>query len=150
MDVYIDKIKEIVSPFVEQGGFELVDLHIRRDKKRVILKFLIDRLNGGISLDECTKLNEEIGEVLDKEAVIQDSFILEVSSPGLDRPLMTINDFKRAKGKDVRVFLREPIRDKIEFAGKINSVSENCVSINTGDQEIEISIDKINKAKQIF
>lgn len=150
MDVYLDKIKEISKPILDSQDVVLVDLFLRRDKKKIILRFLIDKPEGGISLDECAKLNEIIGEALDKDALIQESFILEVSSPGLDRPLITIEDFSRVQGRDIRVFLREPVNEKIEIAGKLDSLKEDKIVIDTADKKIEIPIDKINKAKQIF
>ncbi|MFH1655349.1 MAG: ribosome maturation factor RimP [Candidatus Omnitrophota bacterium] len=150
MYVETDKIKEIVMPLFENYGIDLVDLHIYSGGKRINLKFLVDKPGGGISLDDCTKLNEDIGDLLDKENVIQESFLLEVSSPGLDRPLLTIKDFIRNKDKDVKIFLREPVEDRIEIAGKIISAEDDIVVIKTEDKEIKIPIDKINKAKKIF
>ncbi|MBM3251539.1 MAG: ribosome maturation factor RimP [Candidatus Omnitrophica bacterium] len=150
MYVEIDKIKEIIMPLLENYGIDLVDLHFHKGRKKITLKFLVDKPCGGISLDDCAKLNEDIGDLLDQQGIIQESFLLEVSSPGLDRPLSTIKDFTRAKNKEVRFFLREPIKGKLELAGKIIDVKENNILIDSGNGEIEVPIEKINKAKQIF
>jgi ribosome maturation factor RimP len=150
MYVEIDKIKEVVMPLLENYCIDLVDLHFHRGRKQIILKFLVDKPNGGISLDDCAKLNEDISELLDKENLIQESFLLEVSSPGLDRPLLTIKDFIRAKNKEVRIFLREPIEGKLEWTAEIKNVKENSIIMNINGKETQIPIDKINKAKQIF
>ena len=127
MYVDIDKIKEIVLPLLESYGIDLVDLHFHRGRKKINLKFLVDKPSGGISLDECAKLNEDIGDLLEKDNIIQESFILEVSSPGLDRPLLTAKDFLRAKDKEVRIFLREPVDNKIELKGKIIDVKQDII-----------------------
>lgn len=150
MNAYIDKIKELVVPFLEIQVVDLIDLHIQRDGKKIILKFLVDKPTGGISLEECAKLNEEIGQILENQDFIQESFVLEVSSPGLDRPLMTIKDFIRATDKDVIIFLKEKIQGKIELSGRIASVKDNVIVVDIEGQEIEIPLEKINKAKYIF
>jgi len=150
MFVDVDKIKEIVVPLLENYGIDLVDLHFHRGRKRINLKFLVDKPRGGISLDDCAKLNEDIGDLIEKENIIQESFVLEVSSPGLDRPLLTEKDFIRVKDKEVRVFLREPVEEKLEFVGKVVDVRNNNIVIVINSKETEIPLDKINKAKQIF
>jgi len=150
MNAYVDKIKELVMPLLESQVIDLVDLHIQRDRNRIILKFLVDKPTGGISLQECVKLNEEIGQVLENQDFIQESFVLEVSSPGLDRPLMTIKDFIRATGKDVIMFLKEKVQEKIELSGKIISAKDNVVVMEFEGKPIEIPLEKINKAKYIF
>lgn len=150
MNAYIDKIKEIVVPLIEGQGFDLVDLLMHRDNRRIIIRFLVDKPTGGISLDECTKLNEEIGQLLENQDFIQESFLLEVSSPGLDRPLMSLKDFIRALNKDVIIFLKEKVQEKIEISGKINAVKDNAVFVGIDGGEIEIPLEKINKAKYIF
>ncbi|MBM3248148.1 MAG: ribosome maturation factor RimP [Candidatus Omnitrophica bacterium] len=150
MNAYVNKIKELVMPLLESQVIDLVDLHIQRDRNKIILKLLVDKPTGGISLQECVKLNEEIGQVLENQDFIQESFVLEVSSPGLDRPLMTIKDFIRATGKDVIMFLKEKIQEKIELSGKIISAKDNVVVIEFEGEQIEIPLEKINKAKYIF
>ena len=150
MNEYIDKIEEIVVPLIEGQGFDLVDLFMHRDNKRIIIRFLVDKPSGGISLDECTKLNEGIGQLLENQDFIQESFVLEVSSPGLDRPLISLKDFIRATDKDVIIFLKEKVQGKIEISGKINAVKDNVVFVGIDGQEIEVPLEKINKAKYIF
>jgi ribosome maturation factor RimP len=150
MYIYVNKIQELVRPLLENLGIELVELKLHRTKKRIVLKFFVDKPEGGINLDECAQLNESIGKILDKEDLIQESFILEVSSPGLDRPLMTIKDFTRVKGRNIRIFLREAINGKTELIGKVSSIRGNNIIIDIVNQEIEIPLNKINKAKQIF
>ncbi|HOX54247.1 MAG TPA: ribosome maturation factor RimP [Candidatus Omnitrophota bacterium] len=150
MNAYIDKIKELVTPLLENKVIDLVDLHIQRDRKKVTLKFLVDKPTGGISLEECVKLNEEIGQILENQDFIQESFVLEVSSPGLDRPLMTIKDFIRAINKDVIMFLKEKIQGKLELSGRVIAAKDNIIFLDIQGQQVEVPLEKINKAKYIF
>ena len=150
MEYLLDRIKELVYPLFTQKGYDLVDLVIRRESGRMILRILTDRPTGGITLDECAELNSKIGEILDEADLIQENFALEVSSPGLDRPLKTEKDFCRKIEKNVRVFLSEPIKEKMEFAGKLIKVTEGAIILLVNSYEVVIPIDKINKAKEIF
>lgn len=150
MEYLLDMIKQLVAPFLEGINIDLVELKMQRQNRQMFLRFLVDKPSGGISLEECAKLNEEIGQLLDNQDFIQESFVLEVSSPGLDRPLMTLKDFGRAIGKDVRIFLKETIQGKIEIAGTVTSVKGDSVVINADQEELEIPLEKINKAKYIF
>lgn len=150
MNAYVDKIKELVTPLLENKVIDLVDLHIQRDRKKVTLKFLVDKPTGGISLEECVKLNEEIGQILENQDFIQESFVLEVSSPGLDRPLMTIKDFIRAINKDVIMFLKEKIQGKLELSGRVIAAKDNIIFLDIQGQQVGVPLEKINKAKYIF
>ena len=150
MEYLLDRIKELISPLFPEGSYDLVDMALKREAGRMILRLLVDRPTGGITLDECAKLNSKIGEILDEADLIQERFALEVSSPGLDRPLKTEKDFCRKLEKNIRIFLSEPIKDKIEFAGKLIKVTEGAIILLVNSYEVVIPVDKINKAKEIF
>ncbi len=150
MEYLLDRIKELVVPVLESKNIDLVDLKMQRQNRRMFLRFLVDKPEGGITLEECATLNTEMGNVLDEADLIQESFILEVSSPGVDRPLSTAKDLRRAINRNIRIFLCEPIENRLEFEGKLAGVSEEAVTISIADKQIVISIEKINKAKQII
>jgi ribosome maturation factor RimP len=150
MQYLTERIKELVLPLFDQKAYDLVDIAIKRDRGRMVLQVLADRPAGGITLDECAGLNSEIGRILDEADLIQESFALEVSSPGLDRPLRQEKDFQRKLDKEIRVFTMEPVNNKIEFAGKLIKVNPEAITIMTDSQEIEIPLSKITKAKEIF
>ena len=150
MEYLLDRIKELVSSIFTQKGYDLVELTIKRESGRMILRFLADRATGGITLDECADLNSKIGEILDEADLIQENFALEVSSPGLDRPLKTEKDFIRKLEKNIRVFLSGPVNKKLEFVGKLVKVTEGTIILLVNSYEVVIPIDKINQAKEIF
>lgn len=146
----LEKIKTAVYDFIKASGYELVDASLRKVSGVLNLQFLVDRPAGGISLRECAVLNARLGELLDKENILDDRYILEVSSPGVDRPLFEERDFMRAKGRHIRVILREPHDGKIEWEGSIDQVNEGILFLNAGDAVKNIPLSKVKKAKQVI
>lgn len=145
-----EELKKIIAPFLERENIELVELNFVKSKGRPILKLLVDRKDGRISLGECARLNETIGILLDAQNIIESGYILEVSSPGLDRPLRTKSDFTRCINRKAKFFLSEPIKGKLEIDGIISKAEDNSVYIDLGGEIIEIPLAKINKAKQVL
>lgn len=143
----VDKVKELVSPFLRAEEIELVEIVYRRQKGSMVLRLLVDK-QGGISLDECSALNRKIGEALDELILIDEPYILEVSSPGLDRPLKLPSDFKRAKGRWVKIVLNSEIEGKGVWIGEVVEADDKNVTVKAKDREIEIPLGKIVKAKK--
>jgi len=150
MEYLLDRISELISPLFSNGQFDLVEVTFKREMGRMILRLLVDRPIGGITLDECAKLNQKIGEILDGVDLIQESFALEVSSPGLDRPLRTEKDFLRKLEKEIWVFVSEPINNKLEWRGKLTAVTPESITLQGKSGNIVIPINKINKAKEVL
>lgn len=144
-----DKIKKLLLPLIEKEGFDLVDLELKGFGHRSILRVYVDRA-GGITLNECAKLSEKLSDYLDLEDLIPHRYTLEVSSPGLDRPLISEGDFKRKIGEEVKVFLKSPLEEKIEFEGKIVDFQDKKVFLNKGKEIKVIPFEKIEKAKILF
>ncbi len=143
MDI-VEKVKEAVSNLLEENRIEMVDITYRRESGGMVLRLLVDK-EGGITIGECAGLNEEISALLDKEDIVAEKYILEVSSPGLDRPLKTRRDFERLIGKKIHVHVYEPIEGKRrDCEGTINSVDDETVTVDN----IKIRLDKIAKAKE--
>ena len=101
-------------------------------------------------MDECAMLNRGIGRLLDEKDIIKDRYMLEVASPGLDRPLRTKEDFSRFLNKKARFFLNNPINAKIEWEGLIVRVEAESVFINIKRENVEVPFVKVNKAKLII
>ena len=116
-------IAEIVEPLLQTQGFELVELQLQQRQGQWLVQVFADA-EGGISLEDCRRLSLEIGQVLDAEALIMASYVLEVSSPGLDRPLRTVRDFQRQRQRMVTVFLHSPLMGKITYTGRVAAVNE--------------------------
>ena len=144
----IDKIREIIEPILEKRKVELVDTIYRMEGARQVLRILVDR-EGGITLAECAELNEVISRVLDESDVITTRYILEVYSPGIDRPFKVKKDYEKAKNRLVRVTLNEPILEKKEYIGRLEEVSGYSIKINTKKKGvIEIPFEKITRTRQ--
>jgi ribosome maturation factor RimP len=146
----IEQLKKIIEEYLKSKTIDLVDITYRYEARELFLRILIDKPEGGISLDECALLNSDISTMLDEKDIIQERYILEISSPGLDRPLKLKNDFLRSVGKEVKFFLNENIKGKIELDGVIEKVMGDSVYVNTIEGAVLIPISKINKAKQII
>lgn len=149
-ETVINELEAFLSDFLRGRGLDLVELIYRYEGRDLYLRVLADKPGGGISLGECALLNRELSDVLDEKNILQDRYILEVSSPGLDRPLKAENDFLRFLNKSVKFFLSDKISGKLEWDGVIQRVSDGKVYIETTAGSLEIPLDKINKARQII
>lgn len=123
----IDRVKELIAGYLAENNIDLVDIIYRREQQGMVLRLLVDTPSG-ITIDECEGLNNFLSETLDKEGAINEHFILEISSPGLDRPIITDRDFERSLGKALDITTYEPIDGKKAHTGKlIGFTSENIV-----------------------
>jgi ribosome maturation factor RimP len=153
----IETLKEKIEPLVEEDGLEIVDLKFFEGGPASVLRIYIDKA-GGVTVDQCANLSRKISDFLDIEDLIPGRYKLEVSSPGLDRPLFSGADFKRKIGERVKVFLKEEVDGKMELLGKIKNLEgENLFllveppasGVDEGAEEI-IPLKKVAKAKIIF
>lgn len=146
----IEELKVIIEDYLKSQSLDLVDFIYRYEGRNLVLRILIDKPVGGISLDECAFHNQNISRILDEKNILQTRYILEVSSPGLDRPLKTKSDFLRCIDKEVKFFLNESIEGKLELDGVIQKVDAEAVYIGTKDMILAIPISKIGKARQVL
>lgn len=144
------RLHAVIGEYLAGMGLELVDLVYRFEGQGLVLRVIADHPQGGISMGECSRLNRQIGDMLEAENVIDSRYVLEVCSPGLDRPLRTGRDFRRCLSRTVKCFLKEPINGKIEWDGVIADVSDTLVVLKTCQGSLDLPLDKINKAKQII
>lgn len=144
----INKIKDLVSPILEEEAVELVDITYRWERDRMVLRFLIDK-RGGITVDECASLNQKLSSLLDEANVIEATYVLEVSSPGLDRPLATTKDFMMVLGKLIKVYSSISIGARNVNVGRLSDVDEEKITIDIEEGlRLNIPRDKITKAVQ--
>ena len=133
-------VEEIVEKITEPLGFEIVDVEYVKEAGEYYLRIYLDK-EGGISLDDCEQVSRKLSEQLDKEDPISENYFLEVSSPGLDRPLKKEKDFVRYAGRDVEVKLYKPINGLKHFEAELVELAENKVVKLIVDGE-EMEFDK--------
>ena len=146
----VSELKDTIGGYLKDQGLELVDFIYRYQGRDLFLRVLVDAPQGGITLEECSRVNIRISRILDESNILQREYILEVSSPGLDRPLKTISDFSRCINRRARFFLSQPMGGKIELEGTINNVGDGSVCVDIGGDIVEVPLSKLNKAKQII
>lgn len=150
MEEIVERIKEKILSLLEEEKFDLVEINYFYSGGKKTLRLLVDRPKGGITLSDCASLNERIGRILDDLEIMKEGYVLEVSSPGVDRPLKTKNDFLRVKGRNIRVFLSEPEKGKKEFSGILKDVDDEFIFLEVKDEIIKISFEKVVSAKQLI
>ncbi|NLW39378.1 MAG: ribosome maturation factor RimP [Tissierellia bacterium] len=133
-------VREHCEPIVEELGYDLVDLEYVKENGNNFLRFYIGKPEG-ISIDDCQKVSELVGEKLDEIDPIKESYYLEVSSPGLDRPLKTDKDLKRNIGKNVEISLYRNIDGKKKYFGKLLGYTESHIRIEE-ESGVEMNLDR--------
>ena len=146
------KTEHILQPILDRLSFELVDVEYVKEGTDWYLRAYIDK-EGGISIDDCEMVSRELEQHLDEEDFISGAYILEVSSPGLTRPLKKERDYVRNLGKPVEVHTYKPLDGAKEFIGDLLRYDEDVVVLDVGPesvQEIEIPRKNISIIKQYF
>lgn len=145
MDALIEKLRELIEPILEANAVDLVDLEVRGSKRNLLLRIFVD-VPGGISINECVRLSREFEDAIEMENLIPGAYRLEVSSPGIDRPLKTVRDFQRNIGRLVEIQVYE--EDQLQkFRGDILQAEDASIKIQQENGDvIEIPIDRIHKA----
>jgi ribosome maturation factor RimP len=141
----VERVQTIIDPILSQEGLELVDIEYRRESKGWVLRLYLDK-EGGITLDDCTRMSQEVGRNLDIEDFIQASYTLEVSSPGLTRSLKTQKDFIKNLHRWVKVKTFDPIDHRRNFKGKLMGIFENKIDIESDGGIFEIPLNNVAKA----
>ena len=147
MDSIKNKVSKIIEPVINALGIELDDIELSKMQGKALLRVFIEK-EGGVTIDDCQYVSRDIAAVLDVEDPIPCSYVLEVSSPGLDRPLKTPKDFKRFAGKNVRVITREPIEKQTFFVGEIAEAGDNEIALLLPkNKKITIPYNTISRAR---
>jgi len=137
-------VADTVEPLLQTQGFELVELQLQQRKGQWLVRVFADA-EGGISLEDCRRLSLEIGQVLDADDLISTSYVLEVSSPGLDRPLRTARDFQRQRQRMVTVFLQSPLMGQTQYTGRVAAVTEAHLVLHVPpDAPLTIPLPQVN------
>ena len=147
-EAVVGRVRELVEPLLSARQAELVELTCHPQGGRALVRFLVDTPQG-IRLDELSALNQAIGAILEEHDVIPMPYLLEVSSPGLDRPLKNQADFDRVIGRRLKVRTAAPINEKWEYSGKLLNVNEEAIvlELNSGEK-LKILLSSIAHAVQ--
>lgn len=139
-EIYEQKTEELIQPIVDRYQFELVDVEYVKEGSEWYLRAYIDK-EGGITVNDCEAVAREMNEILDREDYVDGSYIFEVSSPGLGRPLKKEKDYVRAMGKKLEIRTYKAIDREKEFYGILTAYDENTVTI-TDEEEQQKVFDK--------
>ena len=131
----IEQVEQLSGPVLQEHQAELVDLQFVHEHGQWVLRYFLDKPNG-ITLDDCAEISDHLGRILDATDVIKQSYSLEVSSPGLYRPLRKESDFQRFKGERVEVTLFAPINGRRHFKGTIEGTESGSVSVRDSMGEL--------------
>jgi len=142
----VGRVWQIAEPLVTEYGMEIVDIDYRREGRGNVLRFYLDRQGGGVTIDELTAMSRRLGDLVEVHDVVPGRYVLEVSSPGINRRLRQPAHFRRYIGKRVRVRTIERSAGRREFAGSLSAVEDGGVVITAGDGDLFISFDNIAQA----
>ncbi len=145
----IKKVIKLIEPVIEDLDYDLVDAEYITDHGRWTLRVFIDK-EGGVNVEDCARVSNEIGDLLDVKDIIPHQYVLEVSSPGLNRPLRKEKDFAWAVGKKVKIKTRMPLNGRRNFTGILKNCGGGKVVIETNGASVEISIGEMEKANLIY
>lgn len=147
-DAVLAKVRALVEPLLAARHVELVELTYRREGPQTVLRFLVDTASG-ITVEECRRLNWAVGALLEEHEVIRDPYLLEVASPGLDRPLKTARDFERVINRRVWIQTSEPVEGRHEVVGTLISVGDALMTMELDQgQRVRVPLAFVVRARQ--
>ena len=145
----LKEIERLIEPVLAEMGIDLVDMEYRSGQGRRVLRIYADRPTG-INLDDCAMVSREIGNLLDVKDLLQQHYVLEVSSPGLNRPLKREKDFLRAIGQKIKIKTAVPLKGRKNFLGILQSFENGTLQLKLDDTVVQISEENVNKANLVF
>ncbi|EEP59980.1 ribosome maturation factor RimP [Sulfurihydrogenibium yellowstonense] len=143
-----EKVKELLLPILEERDFKLVDIEFIPSKRPILRIYIYNP--EGTSIDDCEWVSKRIGALLDVEDLIDKAYILEVSSPGLDRKFKNIEEYDIFKGRDVVIKTKEPINEKKVFKGTLLGLEDEKVKIKENEETVEIPLENVSQTKLDF
>lgn len=142
-----EELKKMIDLALEEEGVELVEFNLVRTGNTSLLRLLVDIKGGGINIADCARINHKVGNLLELSNILEEKYVLEVSSPGLDRPLKNKSDFSRVINKKVKFFLNQAINGRIELDAVVVQVEPDAVGVEVEGKILQIPLSVITKAK---
>ena len=150
-DPVIRKIEKTISPTAESMGYEIVRvLMVGQGSGKPTLQIMAENSEGVMPLDDCSRLSQAVSAVLDVEGILDGAYYLEVSSPGIDRPLTRLKDFDRYKGFETRIETEEGVGGQKKFKGTLKGTQGDNVTVETEKGDVAIPFHDISKAKLVL
>jgi ribosome maturation factor RimP len=154
----VQALERLIDPICRAHGVELVDVRYLREPKGAVIRIVIDRevpgleIGSGVSLEDCTGVSRDVSTSLDvhEDLLPSGAFRLEVSSPGLERPLVKLSDFERFAGREVKLRTQTPIRDQRRFRGKLVRVVEQSIELEQDGEVLLIPHEEIAQANLVY
>lgn len=155
----INAVEAALQPVCAAHGVELVQVLHQREPDGAVLRVLIERPDaesqpdgvGGVTLDDCTTVSRALSSLIDEQPeLVPGSFRLEVSSPGVERPLVRPSDYQRFAGREIRIKLLAPLNNRRKFEGTLLGLDEQRVKLDAGDEQIMIPLGDISKANLVY
>lgn len=143
-----EKLQDLLQGSVEDLGCELWGIECQRAGRFLTMRLYIDK-EGGVTVDDCADVSRQVSAILDVEDPIADKYNLEVSSPGLDRPLFTLSQFERFVGEEIAVHLRIPVQDRRKWQGKLEKIENDMLTLIVDGQPQVLVFGNVQKANVI-
>jgi len=143
------QVSDLIEPILNEMKFELIDVEYLSDRGRWALRIYIDK-DGGVTLDDCAAVSGELGDLIDIKNIIEQEYVLEVSSPGLNRPLKKEADFIRAIGKKIKVRTRTPVDGRRNFTGVLKDFKEQKLALDSEGGLVTLAWSDMEKANLVY
>ncbi|MBF0518965.1 MAG: ribosome maturation factor RimP [Nitrospirae bacterium] len=140
------KLRNLVEEVALRNGVDIVGVEVKGRGSRTLLRLTLDK-EGGVTLSDCERVSREVAVMLDVEDIFPESYTLEVTSPGIDRPLKGRTDFLKNIGKLLNVVTSEKISNESFFRGRLQSVEEDSITLTVDKRIVAIPIDNVSRAK---
>ncbi|HAZ79712.1 MAG TPA: ribosome maturation factor RimP [Porticoccaceae bacterium] len=149
MAVAESKLKQFLQPIVEALGCQLWGVDLQSGARTKLLRVYIDKDDGLVGIEDCERVSRQAGSVLDVEDAIKGEYILEVSSPGMDRPLYELGQYEKYVGEDISVRLRFPYEGRRNFKGRLTGIDGDEIILVVTDHEYLFPVEGIEKANVV-
>ncbi len=143
------ELEELAETLVISEGMELVALEYRRQGPRWLLRLFIDK-EGGVTVDDCANISRQFGDLLDAKDIVPQTYVLEVSSPGLNRPIKKKEDFRRFAGRKVQLRLVSPLEGRRKIVGDLVGIEDEKVIVAAAEGRCSIALEDIDRANLVY
>jgi ribosome maturation factor RimP len=144
----IEEVSRLAEPILDEMGFEMVDVEYLSERGRWVLRIYADK-EGGLTVDDCARISREIGDLFDVKDIVAHEYVLEVSSPGLNRVLKKEKDFFWALGKKIKVKMAHPVGDRKNFTGRLRRFQGGMLDLDVQNDQVSLPLGDVEKANVV-